>query len=397
MKTVGIIAEYNPFHNGHKYQIEKAKEITGADTVIVIMSGSFTQQGNIAAVNKFKRAEMAIKSGADLVIELPTIFATSSAEMFAYGAVNILDKLNSIDYLVFGTECDNIDALNNIVDKLITNKEAIDTSIRNEIKAGISYASARDITLKNILTENEYAEFSKPNNILAIEYLKALKTINSKIIPIAIQREFANHNDESISNSNTYASATSIRNKLEETNNIFDVTNYIPNETYELLNDTNLCFNEDMYKLLRYKITTLGKENIKKIYDVSEGLENKIYDSIIASKTYNELINNIKSKRYTMSRIKRILTHILLDITKEKYDKLSTSYYARILKTNKDNNILSLLNKNAYIPILANINDNNIDTLDLKIKESLALDFKCSNIYEIISNSNLNLDKTNMI
>jgi len=390
MKTVGIIAEYNPFHNGHKYQIEKAKEITGADTVIVIMSGSFTQQGNIAAVNKFKRAEMAIQSGSDLIIELPTIFATSSAEMFAFGAVNILDKLNTVDYLIFGTECDSIDIINSIVDKLITRKDIIDESIKNEIKNGISYASARDSTLKKLLTEIEYNEFSKPNNILAIEYLKALKTINSKIKPIAIQREVANHNDESISNSDIYASATSIRNELEDTNNIDNVVSYIPNETYEILSNSTLCFNEDMFKLLRYKILALGKENIQNIYDVTEGLENKIYDSIVTSKTYNDLINSIKSKRYTMSRIKRILTHIMLDITKEKYNSLSCSYYARILKTNKNNNILGILNKNASIPILANINDNNKDNLDEKIKQSLLLDFNSSNIYEIISNNNLN-------
>lgn len=397
MKTVGIIAEYNPFHNGHKYQIEKAKEITGADTVIIIMSGSFTQQGNIAAVNKFKRAEMAITSGADLVIELPTIFSTSSAEIFANGAINILDKLNTVDYLVFGTECDNIYVLNSIVDKLITNKNIIDNTIKSEIKNGISYAAARDTTLKAILNKNEYTEFSKPNNILAIEYLKALKNINSVIKPIAIQREAANHNDNNILDDNIFASATSIRNKLEETNNIFDVILTIPDTTYKFLRDSKLTFNEDMYKLLRYKILTLGKENIKNIYDVSEGLENKIYDEIIASKTYNELINNIKSKRYTMSRIKRILTHIMLDITKEKYDKLSSSYYARILKINKDNNILGALNKNASIPILANINDSNINSLDLKIAKGLELDFNASNIHEIISNSDLNLDKTNMI
>ena len=397
MKTVGIIAEYNPFHNGHKYQIEKAKEITGADTVIVIMSGSFTQQGNIAIVNKFKRAEMAIANGADLVIELPTIFATSSAEMFAYGAINILDKLNIIDYLVFGTECNNIDVVNNIVDKLITSKDRIDINIKEQIKKGISFASARDIILKDILSENEYLEFSKPNNILAIEYLKSLKTINSNIKPIAIQRKIANHNDENISDSSIYASATSIRNELEQISDMNDIIRYIPRESYEILNNSNITFNETLFKLLRYKIFTLGKGNIKNIHDVSEGLENKIYDSAITSKTYNELINNIKSKRYTMSRIKRILTHILLNITAEKYNKLSTSYYARILKINKSNNVLSLLNKNTSIPILTNINGNIIYDLDDVTKEAIALDFNATNLHSIISSNNLNLDKTNMI
>ena len=168
MKTVGIIAEYNPFHNGHKYQIEKAKEITGADTVIVIMSGSFTQQGNIAIVDKFKRAEMAIECGADLVIELPTIFATSSAEMFALGAVNILNSLNTVDYLVFGSECDNINTLSSIANKIQDSKNMIDIKIKKEIQNGISYALARDNVLKEFLNEKEYIEFSKQNNILAI-------------------------------------------------------------------------------------------------------------------------------------------------------------------------------------------------------------------------------------
>lgn len=397
MKTVGIIAEYNPFHNGHKYQIKKAKELTGADTVIVIMSGSFTQQGNIAITDKFKRAEMAIKNGADLVIELPTIFAVSSAEMFAYGAVSILDKLNIVDYLVFGTECADIDILNSIATKLLTNNDAINTAIKNEIKNGISYASARDNTLKTILTENEYNEFSKPNNILAIEYIKSLKTLNSNITPIGITRKNANHNDDNLNSEDVFSSATSIRNKLEETKNTNDIVNFVPNETYEILNSSNISFNEDMFKLLRYKILSLGKENIKNIYDVSEGLENKIYDEVINSKTYDQLINNIKSKRYAMSRIKRILVHILLDITKEKYEILSDTYYARILKINKGNNFLSTLNKSSSIPILANINDNNIDNLEQKTKESLLLDFNSTNIYEIICNSNLNNDKTNML
>ena len=397
MKTIGIITEYNPFHNGHKYQIEKAKELTGATNVIVIMSGSFTQQGNISIVDKFKRAEMAIKCGADAVIELPTIFATSSAEMFAYGAVNILDKLNTIDYLVFGIECDSIDTLNSIADKLITEKDNIDRAVQDQLQNGVSYASARDKALMTFLTENEYTELSKPNNILALEYLKALKIINSKIKPIAIKREIADHNDNSVNEDSIYASATSIRNALEKNNNISEVVNYIPSETQETLNNSVLVFNENMHKLLRFKILTLGKENIKNIYDVSEGLENKIYNAIITSQNYNELITNIKSKRYTMSRIKRILSHILLDITKDKYEALKNVYYARILKTNKDSNILSILNKNSSIPIISNVNDVSINNLDLKIKEALFLDFNSTNIYQVISGDNINIDKTNRI
>ena len=398
MKTVGIIAEYNPFHNGHKYQIEKAKKITGADTVIIVMSGSFTQQGNIAVVDKFKRAEMAISYEADLVIELPTIFATSSAETFAYGAINILDKLNIIDYLVFGTECDNLEILNSITNKIIANHSTINENIQLESQNGISYASARDNVLKKILSKEEYAELAKPNNILAIEYLKALKKLKSKIIPIAIKRASTDHNDNYIITSSNFASATSIRNCLEESNkNITTVINTIPPKTYDILANENILFNQDMYKLLRYKILSLGKENIKDIYDVSEGLESKIYDAIKVTKNYDELINSIKSKRYTMSRIKRILIHILLNITKARYDYLSNTYYARILKINKSNNILSLLNQNSSIPVISNINDNRMNELDIAIKESLLLDFNSTNIYQIISNNNLNIDKTNML
>jgi len=397
MKTVGIIVEYNPFHNGHKYQIQKAKELTGADNILVIMSGSFTQQGNIAIVDKFKRAEMAIQSGADAVIELPTVFATSSAEMFAYGAINILDKLNTIDCLVFGTECDDIDILNSIVNKITNNKNTIEKNIKKEMQNGISYVYAKDNVLKKILSENEYNEFSKPNNILAIEYLKSLKILNSRIQPIAIKREEADHNDNIINNENLYASAKSIRNNLEKSNNLDNISKTIPKCTYDILLTSNIVFNEDLFKLLRYKILTLGKENINKIYDVSEGLENKIYNVIATSKSYYDLIDNIKSKRYTMSRIKRILIHILLDISKDKYELLNNVYYARILKTNKQNNILSILTKNSSIPIISNLNTKSIDKLNKKTQEALLLDFNSTNIYQIISNNNLNTDKTNMI
>ncbi len=398
MKTVGIISEYNPFHNGHEYQIKKAKEITGADFVIIIMSGNFTQQGNIAITNKFSRAQMAIHAGADLVLELPTIFATSNAETFAFGAINILDKLNIIDYLVFGTECNDILVLENIVTKLTNYKETIDNKINDIIKDGICYTSAKDIALKSILDLKEYEEISKPNNILAIEYLKALKTLNSNIKPIAIKRESASHNDYIVNTLSNFSSATSIRNSIK-INGLESIKSFVPKSTYDILNNLNITSNENMFKLLRYKIMSLGKSKLKKIYDISEGLENKIYDSIIVASSYEDILKSVKSKRYTLSRIKRILIHILLDIYKEDYIKLQNTFYARILKINSNNKniLLKKINKESFIPVITNINNQSFGTLPDDIILSLALDFNANNVYQILANDNLNTDKTNML
>ena len=183
MKIVGIIAEFNPMHNGHQYLIKKAKELTGADYAICLMSGNFTQAGNIALTNKFNRASTAIKNGFDAVIELPTIYATASAEFFAYGAVNILNSLNCIDYLCFGSETGNVDILINIAHKLIKNEENIWESITISLKEGISFAKAREYAISKFLTQSEVEISSSSNNILAIEYIKSLIKLNSTITP----------------------------------------------------------------------------------------------------------------------------------------------------------------------------------------------------------------------
>ncbi len=399
MKITGIITEYNPFHNGHKYQIEEARKQTGADYVIVIMSGSFTQQGNIGITDKFIRAQIAIDCGADLIIELPAIYATASAEVFSKGAVRILNDLNSIDYLVFGGECANIDILTKIADASIQNSMEIDEELISHLTKGISYAEARGLAFKKFLNDEEYNELSKPNNILGIEYIKSLKELNSNIKPHVIKRIGADHNDKKLNNSTLFSSATSIRDSLfVGLENFIEISKFMPEETNkQLLKTKGLSFNEDMYSLLRFKILELGPKEISNIYDVSEGLEYKIFESIIKSSSYTDLIFRIKSKRYPLSRIKRILIHILLGITKEDFEFLNNVSYVRILKVKHKDTLLSTLSKNSSVPIITKFSEKELNLLDHKTITSLGIDFHATNIREIISNANLNIDKTNKL
>ena len=386
MKIVGIIAEFNPFHNGHKYLIQKAKQITNADIAICIISGNFTQLGNISIIDKFKRAKIAIENGADAIIELPTIYATASSQYFAFGAVNILNSLNCIDYLCFGSETANIDELSSIANKIITNEKEIWKIIEEELKEGISFASARQNAISSFLTAQELTVSSLSNNILAIEYIKSLIKLKSSIIPIAIKR----NEQENIT------SETSIRKMLHENNN--NVYNYLP---YKENYFEKIMFNDNFYKIVQYNIVSKGKEYIKNINEVTEGLENKIYNAINISNNYDEFIHNIKSKRYQLSKIKRILIYILLDISKEDFLQLnnSTNAYIHILTINSNikNSLLSLINKKSKCKIFTSINDKILNSQSEIVKKSLALDIKASNIYSVLSGNIINKDYTNKI
>ena len=383
MKIVGIIAEFNPFHNGHKYLIEKAKEVTGADTVLCIMSGSFTQLGNIALVDKIKRAKIALQNGVDVVLELPTIYSTASSEYFARGAVTILNSLHCIDYLCFGSETADIEELKQIANKLIFNDRAIWEGITDELRNGLSFAVSRQNAISKFLTQYETDISSLSNNILAIEYIKTLIELKSTIVPIAIKR----------TEQENVTSATNIRNLLEKKEY---VGNYIPGVLPE-----NLVFNKEMYTLLKYTIVSKGVNYISKINEVTEGLENKIYSELNNSKSYDEFIQNIKSKRYQLSKIKRIMINILLDITKEDFISLNTdsNVYAHILaiKEDRKKEILSYMNQYANIPILTSINDDVIKNLSTTVGNSISLDIQSTNIHSIISNENINKDYTNKI
>lgn len=396
MKVLGIIAEYNPMHTGHIYHISKAKEITGCDTVIVIMSGSFTQQGNIAIINKFERAKQAIQNGVDLVIEIPSAFASSDAGNFAYKSVSILNDLN-VDAICFGAETDNIERLKLIAETLIYKDKEIWNEIKNELKKGISFAKARNNSLNKFLNEDDINIILSPNNILALEYLKTLKVLNSNIIPFAIYRE-SNFNSHMLEN--CYTSSTSIRKALENKCNLNDIQKYIPENVSKYLKNNKIIFNNDFFEILKYKIISMNENDLKKINGVSEGIENKLKKEICNSYSYDEFLFKIKSKRYELSRIKRILVNILLNISKEDFKLLkeNNSNYAHILAFNHDKkDLLSHISNTSNIPVISSLNNKTLSYLNKYQKLSLDIDIYASNIYSMLINQKINKDYTNFI
>lgn len=399
MKVLGIITEYNPMHNGHIYHIKKSKEITNADYVVLVMSGSFTQTGNVSTLDKFKKAKIATEYGVDLVIELPTIYATGSSEYFATGAISLLHDLGIVDYICFGSECEDIQILNNIAAKLIN----LDRQIWDEIKLqdkNNTFAKSRSNVLSKYLSEEEFREISKPNNILGIEYIKALKKLNSTITPYLIKRESSSYNEVKLNkNELNFTSATSIRNAIKECN-LQSIERYVPESVFNELNNSNILLNKDIFNLLKFTTINMTKNEIQEINEVTEGLENRLIKAIIYSQNYDELIDMIKSKRYIENKIKRVLINMLLKIKKEDFKSIvsSRTNYAHILaSSNNGRLLLSSISKVAKIPVFVSINDKIVDKQNDLVKYMLNLDIFASNIHNILTNKNLNRDFTNRI
>lgn len=401
MKVVGIIAEFNPFHNGHKYLIQEAKKKTNADFVVVLMSGSFTQNGNVAIYDKFKRAKAAIEEGVDLVIELPPLYSVSSGEYFATGAIDLLNKLNIIDYVFFGSEIGDINNIADIANVELINKEKILKLTKEEMKKGITYAKAHENALKSYLTPSQIKELQKPNNILAIEYLKALKKTNSKIIPYTVKRRGNSISDTNIEKEANFTSATSIREYIMLKKDLKILKKYVPAGMYEIMLTQKPLLNDDIYNIIKFSILNNMKniQNFQGINGISEGIENKIISAISISKSYDEFIHNIKSKRYTLSSIKRMILNILLNITKNDFNKLYLNInYAHILSVStKGKVLLSSLSKVSNINLLTKINNKILSSLNETDRQSLDIDIFASNILSILLNENINKDYTNKL
>ena len=335
---LGIVSEYNPFHNGHLHHLNYSKQITKSSFTIAVMSGNFMQRGDTALVDKWTRAEMALKAGIDLVVELPTLYAISSAENFADGAVKILNSLGVVDYISFGSEIGEIAPLNDVASILYKEPKEFSNLISRQLKSGLSYARARELAVSMYFgSSKKYKEvLENPNNILGIEYLKALKKHRSSIQPITVKRDYSDYNSKNVKNG--IASATAIRTMLEQNKNIHYV---VPYETYELMEqkqeNREIVANLSVFeKEILYTLRKMTVQEIATLPDVSEGLEYRIKEAANISNNLETLLYNIKTKRYAETRIRRILLYALLGI-KQKDINMSkrVTPYIRILAFNK--------------------------------------------------------------
>lgn len=405
-EVLGIIGEYNPFHNGHLYHIAKSKEETGAQYVVCVISGNFVQRGDTSIINKWAKAKMALEGGADLVIELPTIYSISSAENFAEGAIKILNSLKIVDTISFGMEANDVSILNNIANVLYAEPKEYTTMLAHELQKGNSFPKARENALLMYLNDiKKYANvLSGSNNILGIEYLKALKRTKSNITPVGIKREKVLYKDQYMVDE--FASATAIRRMLM-TRQFDDVRKSIPKTSYKILGEElkQGHYVLDLFKFekeILYQLRKMTVEEIKKLPDVSEGLENSIKNAADSCNSLNELINIVKSKRFTQTRIMRILLYALLEIDKKQMETSRKIIpYTRVLGMNeKGKQLISEITRaNPKINIVTSVKKYMDDNNNKNLKEMLQKDIFATNVYTLgyEKDSWANLDYTNKI
>ena len=317
-KIIGIVAEYNPFHNGHLYQIKKIREKYKNATIVVVSSSSFTQRGEISLLNKFDKTKVALNNGVDLVIELPYVYSTQSSDIFASAAIKILNYLK-INTLCFGTERDNIDDIKICAQTQLNNPE-YDILVKKYLNDGFNYPTALNKALKSLVD----IEITEPNELLALSYIKEIISNKLNIDIFNIKRTNDYHDIES---NESIVSASNIRNKL--INNI-DIKDKVPSDVYDILK--NIKFNNKYFEFLKYKINS--ESDLEKYLDVDEGLSTRIRNAINESNNLEELIQNIKTKRYTYNKISRMLNHILCSFTKDERDDVKNIEYIRILGFN---------------------------------------------------------------
>lgn len=366
MRTMAVICEYNPFHNGHKYQLTYHREVLGADGVICLMSGSFVQRGAPAIYDKWTRAKDAVENGADLVLELPVVYSAQSAQRFAQGAVKLLDKLCIVDYLSFGSECGDIDTLFKAAD-IIASQE-FKNLLDEKLTTGISYPAARTEVFKEHFPSSSLELISNPNNILALEYINTLKSLSSSVKSITLTRN------------SSFASASEIRAKIAGDER---VDKFVPTKAHNV-------YSEKAYdSLVLYHFRKEKAEALRKICDMAEGLEYKFKKASQTATSCNELAELVKSKRYTRTRIDRICVNTLLGI--EDFHTEIEPQYARVLAFNaRGQELLAKMKKTSKIPVITKVADANPCNDEYRIM--LEKDLLATDIYSILTNSPAGLD-----
>lgn len=407
MKITGLITEYNPFHNGHLYHLKKAKELTGADAVVVVMSGDYVQRGEPAVMPKYLRAQAALEAGASVILELPVCYATGSAEYFARGAIALLDSLGCVDSVCFGSECGNIESLEEIAEVLNDEPDIYCERLQYYLKQGKNFPAAREQALleywQSKETKNpeqkvdlrEYEEILKnPNNILGIEYLKAIRKRNSNMKAYTIQRITSGYHDMDLKISESdeeISSASAIRKSIFDTGDYEKIRGHVPDcamEIYEEYYQKKYpVILDDFSLLLKYRLLTENRESLERYADLSGDLAGRILNRQEEYQSISGFCEKIKTKEMTYARISRSLLHVLLKITSqemEEYKGAGDCFYARILGFRKDaKEVLSVMKHETKVPILTKLARAE-DALDEYGKRMLQQEIFASNLYESV-------------
>ncbi len=373
----GIVAEFNPFHNGHKYIVDTLKA-NGENTVTAVMSESFVQRGECACVSPYERTKAALLNGVDLVLSLPVPYATASAERFALGGVTVLGSMGCIDALGFGSECGDVECLTKCA-KAITTEE-FSPLLENHLSEGLSFPTARQKALSDMYGDAFADALSSPNDLLGVEYIKAIDKNKFSIKPIAIKRVGVSHDSNEVSVD--FCSASAIRSFLKNGN---EFKEFMPKESFEILNEAVLSGNApaDFTKLenaILYKLRTMSIDDFKNIPDVSEGLEFRFFEAVRNSVTLTEILEKVKTKRYTHSRLRRIVLCALLGITEE-YTDIPVPYIRVLGFNEKGAEILKQAKNTATLPIVSKSSD--IKCLDENAKKIFELECKVRDIFSL--------------
>lgn len=381
MKAVGIVVEYNPFHNGHLFHLEQARKVANADVVIAVMSGPFLQRGEPALLPKWTRAKMALHAGVDLVLELPYQFAVQHANRFAFGAVSILAHAGC-ESLCFGSEAGTIHSFYNTYHFLKKNEKDFQQTVKLHLDRGVNYPTALSLAFAEIQPPQGAVDLSQPNNILGFQYVKAILDEQLPIEPFTITRTGANYHDDSFT-STTIASATSIRKTLFSVNgDTQTILPFVPSTTAQLLDEYIGQFEqlhqwENYWPYLKFRLLQASPEELRTIYEVEEGLENRIIRSALHADSFQHFIEQLKTKRYTWTRLQRICIHILTNTKKSEMEKrMNTTSYIRLLGMNENGrNYLNKWKSHLDIPL--------ISTISTFQKEDITLDVRAARIYAL--------------
>lgn len=377
MKATGIVVEYNPFHNGHKYHLQKTKELNPNNIIIAVMSGDFVQRGEPSIIDRWTKTKMALANGVDLVIELPVFYSSQSAEIFAKGAVGILEELKC-ESMVFGSESGKINELKRI--STLQESEEFKIKLKERLKSGDSYPTAHSSTMKEILGESEL----NSNDILGLEYIKAIRYWKSSIIPMTLKREKVGYHDTNIVGD--FASATKIREHLKKNE---EISSIVTQESFNTLKEySNFTYMENFYPFIRYELIK-NSNNLSGIQDMEIGFENRLLENAIKSINYEEFFKSISNRRYTTGRVQRVLTHTLLALTTNITEEVKKSIpYVRVLGFNsKGREYLSYLKKFDNSKIITSYKKMN-ENFSPEVCSLIEFNERSSQIYRLINNYN---------